>query len=287
MSEHTATEHVHAEPPRDEERGLKGHWGPRALLRLCWRGAVTVVLIGAGALEALIRRPKSRAARAAWVHRLCGRILRVLDIPVTQEGVFPLAGAVLLNHQGYLDIFALASLRPCVFVSKAEVGRWPVIGWMTTMAGTVYVERGKGGSGAAASVRIREAAKDGLPIVFFPEGTTSNGQGLLPFHGGLLAESRDADLAVTVGVMRYAMTGPPGATVDDDVAYWGERSMVRHILRFLTLEGVRVSVRFAAEPVSFTTGDRRAAAAEARVSLLQLAGGALLDIESDPGEMSQ
>ena len=270
-----------------ERRGLKGHWGPRELLRLCWRGATVVTLIGAGLVEAVVRRPGTRAARAAWVHRLCGRILRSLGIPVTQEGSFPATGAVVLNHQGYLDILAVAALHPCVFVSKAEVRRYPVIGWMTTMAGTVYVERGRGGSGAAASVRIREAADDGLPIVFFPEGTTSNGQGLLPFHGGLLAESREAGLAVTVGVVRYAMTGPRGATVGDDAAYWGDRNLLQHILRFLTLRGVRVQIRFAGEPVVFREDDRKLAAAEARASLLQLADGALLETEAQPGAAGQ
>lgn len=238
-----------------------------------------VAVLGAGFVEALVRRPRTRAARAAWVQRLCGRLLRTLGISVKQEGTFPASGAVLLNHQGYLDILATASLRPCVFVSKAEVGRWPVIGSMTTMAGTVYVERGKGGSGAAASVRIREAADDGLPIVFFPEGTTSNGEALLPFHGGLLAESRDGGLAVTVGVVRYGLAGPFGATLQDDVAYWGERNLVQHILRFLTLEGVSVTIRFADAPVQFSTEDRKIAAAEARSAMLGLAAGGLRDTE--------
>ena len=80
------------------------------------------------------------------------------------------------NHQTYLDITLLASLRPCVFVSKAEIAHWPVVGWMTKMAGTVFVERGRGGSAAAASVGMLAAAKAGVPVVFFPEGTTSDGR---------------------------------------------------------------------------------------------------------------
>ena len=191
------------------------------------------------------------------------------------EGAFPAAGAVITNHQGYLDILVLASLAPCVFVSKAEIARWPVVGWMTTMAGTVYVERGKGGSGAAASVRLREAAEDGLPVVFFPEGTTSNGDALLPFHGGMLAEARAAGMVVTAGVLRYAISGPAGATVGDEVAYWGDRGMEEHIARFLTLEGLSARVRFAPLPIPFSTDDRKAAAAEAHAAMLRLANGSL------------
>ncbi len=259
----------------DAGRGLKGHWGPTAIWRLGWRGVLVAGLIGAAVLEMLVLRPKTRRGRARWTQRLCRRVIRGLGIPVVVEGEFPSAGAVVVNHEGYLDILVLASLAPCVFVSKAEVGRWPVVGWMTTMAGTVYVERGKGGSGAAASARLREAATDGLPVVFFPEGTTSDGEGVLPFRGGMLAEARAAGLPVTVGVMRYGLRGPAGATVADDVAFWGDRGMLAHMARFLTLEGLSARVRFAAEPVRFTTEDRKDAAAEARRALLQLGKGSL------------
>ena len=63
-------------------------------------------------------------------------------------GEFPDGGVVISNHVSYLDIIVFAALKPCVFVSKAEIAQWPVLGWMTTMAGTVYVNRGHGGSAA-------------------------------------------------------------------------------------------------------------------------------------------
>ena len=186
------------------------------------------------------------------------------------EGVFPAVGVLLANHQTYMDIAVLASLRPCVFVSKAEVARWPVVGWMTKMAGTVFVERGRGGSAAAASVGMLAAARAGVPVVVFPEGTTSNGDGLLPFRGGLIAEARVAELAVTPAVIRYTLGGPAGATVEDHVAYWGDRGLLEHVARFLTLRDVRVTVRFSATPISFEQTERKAAAAEARESMLEL-----------------
>ena len=237
-----------------------------------WRGAMVLALIAHGVAEAMILRPKSREDRARWNQRFCGRVLRALGVAVTVEGTFPAEGVLVLNHQTYLDITLLASLRPCVFVSKAEIARWPVVGWMTKMAGTVFVERGRGGSAAAASVGMLAAAKAGVPVVFFPEGTTSDGTGLLPFRGGLLAEARIAALPVTVGAIRYAVRGPEGASVRDDVAYWGDRGLLEHVGRFLTLEGVQVSVRFAAAPMSFVSPERKAAAAEAREAMLRLGG---------------
>ncbi len=254
---------------------LRGGWGPRTAGRLIWRGSVLVVLILHGVAELVVTQPRSREDRARWNQRFCGRILRWLGIPVAVEGSFPDVGTVVLNHETYLDITVLASLRPCVFVSKAEVGRWPVVGWMTKMAGTVFVERGKGGSAAAASVGMLAAARSGVPVVFFPEGTTSDGRGLLPFRGGLIAEARTAALPVTVGVIRYTVQGPRGATVEEDVAYWGDRGLLEHVGRFLTLEGVQVRVRFAEVSVHFLKTERKAAAAEAREAMLELGGGTL------------
>ena len=238
-----------------------------------WRAGIVLAIIAHGVAELAIVRPKTRLQRAAWNQRFCSRILRALGISAVVEGTFPAGGTVIANHQTYLDITVLASLSPCVFVSKAEVGRWPVVGWMTMMAGTVFVERGRGGSAAAAGIGMRSAVEAGVPVVFFPEGTTSDGRGLLPFRGGLLAEARLAGLPVTAGFIRYTVAGPPGATVEDDVAYWGDRGLLEHVGRFLTLEGVQVRVRFAGAPMHLEQEERKAAAAEAREAMFALAGG--------------
>ena len=259
----------------DNGRGMQGGCGPRAVWRLLWRTAMVAGWIAVGVAEVVIRRPATRQARAEWLHRVCGHVVRGLGAQVELEGRFPEAGAVVVNHQSYFDILVLASLHRCVFVSKAEVGRWPVVGFVATMAGTVFVERGAGGSAAAASVGLRAAANDGLPVVFFPEGTTSNGEGLLPFRSGLLAEARIAELPVRVGVMRYSVRWPAQATVEDDVAYWGDRTMLRHMARFLTLDGLRVRVRFAEEPVVFHEEERKAAAVEVRTAMMALGRGEL------------
>ena len=238
-----------------------------------WRGSVVVALIAHGVAELLLTRPCSREDRARWNQRFCGRVVRALGVAVTTQGSFPAEGVLMTNHQTYLDITLLASLHPCVFVSKAEIAHWPVVGWMTKMAGTVFVERGRGGSAAAASVGMLAAAKAGVPVVFFPEGTTSDGTGLLPFRGGLLAEARIAALPATVGMLHYTVAGPTGATVVDDIAYWGDRGLLEHVARFLTLKDVRVSVRFCESPLTFRTVERKAAAAEAREAMLRLGSG--------------
>ena len=126
-----------------------------------------------------------------------------MKIEIRVMGVFPARGAVISNHLSYLDIVVFAAIHPCVFVSKAEIERWPVVGWMTTMSGTVYVARGHGGSAMKARKGMQAAVDAGLPVVFFPEGTTSNGSHLLKFHSGLLAQVIDTGSPVTAAYVRY------------------------------------------------------------------------------------
>ena len=73
-----------------------------------------------------------------------------MGVEIEVVGSFPERGAIISNHLSYLDIVIFAALRPCVFVSKLEMKSWPVIGWMTMMAGTVFVDRGHGGSAERA-----------------------------------------------------------------------------------------------------------------------------------------
>jgi hypothetical protein len=113
------------------------------------------------------------------------------------------------------------------------------------MSGTVYVARGHGGSALKARKGMQDVLDAGLPVVFFPEGTTSNGSGLLKFHSGLLAQVLHGNSPVTAAYMRYSFAeeNGPGVTVSNNVCYWGDRNMLAHIFRFLGLRGVRAEVR--------------------------------------------
>jgi 1-acyl-sn-glycerol-3-phosphate acyltransferase len=218
--------------------------------------------------ELVVKRPATREQRADWLHRFCARGIRGMGIEIRVEGKFPERGAVISNHLSYLDIVVFAALHPCVFVSKEEVRRWPVVGWMTTMSGTVYVARGHGGSAMRARKGMQAALDAGLPVVFFPEGTTSNGSHLLKFHSGLLSQVLAGGAPVTAAYLSYSLTEDNGqdVSVADDVSYWGDRNMWLHIFKFLGLRGVRAEVRFAEEPIAFSSDGlhRKMAAVEAR-----------------------
>lgn len=240
----------------------------------------TVQVVGyivIGVLQLLLKRPATRQARADWLHRLCARALRGLHIEIEVIGEFPKRGAVISNHLSYADIVIFAAIHPCVFVSKVEIESWPVLGWMTTMAGTVYVARGHGGSALRARKGMSAVFDAGLPVVFFPEGTTSNGSRLLKFHGGLLAQTLAEAAPVTAAHLCYSLQedNGPAVAVANDVCYWGDKGMWLHIFKFLELRGVRAEVRFAETPVVFhNPTNRKLAADEARsaVAALRSAG---------------
>jgi lyso-ornithine lipid O-acyltransferase len=225
--------------------------------------------------DLIATRPSTRQERADWLHRFCARAIRKMKIAVHVHGEFPSAGALITNHLSYLDIPVLASLRTCIFVSKREVSTLPIVGWMTTLSGTVYVDRGRGGSAMRAGAAMHTAAKDGLPVVFFPEGTTGSGDILLKFHSGLLGHAMLEHMPITAGYICYRLgaDNAPGLTAAKDIA-WGDKPMLQHIFRFLALRGVEAEIHFAAQPIVFSPAalaKRKIAAAEARAAVAELA----------------
>jgi len=239
------------------------------------RSAKLIGLFLYATLELLLTRPATREQRAEWLHRFCARAVRKMGIAIRAAGKYPDRGVVISNHLGYLDIVVFAALHRCVFVSKAEIRTWPLLGWMTTMSGTVYVDRGRGGSAMRASAGMNAAAEAGLPVVFFPEGTTSKGDTVLKFHSGLLAQAMQSGQPIWAAHIRYRLTqdNAPGLTLAE-VSYWDDTPLPKHIFRLLAIRGIEVEVRFAEAPLAFSedVSQRKLAAVEARAAVMRLGG---------------
>ncbi|MGH8046746.1 MAG: lysophospholipid acyltransferase family protein, partial [Chthoniobacterales bacterium] len=129
---------------------------------------------------------RTPARRARWMQRLSRRILRVLGAKVKIHGAIPTEGLIVSNHLGYLDVFVIGSAIPAIFVAKSEVNDWPVIGLLCRLSGTIFVERGRRTSVSESLPQIRKRLDAGLPVVIFPEGTSSAGSTVLPFKTSLL-----------------------------------------------------------------------------------------------------
>ncbi len=243
--------------------------GKSAKIVWCFVSSLTVLVI---------TRPRTRLARAAWLTDFCRKVLRAADVYWQTLGPVPDKGAVITNHLSYLDILVHAALRPCVFVSAIETRKLPLLGWMSMMAGTVYVTRGAGGSAAQAAISMAEGFRDGLPIVFFPEGKTGLGDvPLLPLHSGLLANSLKAGASVTPGFLHYDLAASDiaaGKTSRDDIA-WGDQTLPAHLWNLFGLAPIRARIAFAPEPIPFTPealANRKVASEQAGRAILDVAG---------------
>ncbi|HEV2578179.1 MAG TPA: lysophospholipid acyltransferase family protein [Acidobacteriaceae bacterium] len=248
------------------------------VFRKLWRAAGIVGVIAVRVMKFMVTRPRTRRERAEWLTGTCRWALRVAKVTYETEGPVPMEGAVITNHLSYLDIVVHGAIRPCVFVSATDTLEIPVIGWISKMVGTVYVERGGGGSAEKAAKGMAKGFRDGLPVVFFPEGGTFIGdEPVMPFRSGLLAEAMEAEVPVWPGFIRYEVSEQDraeGKSARNDV-HWSSQTLVQHLWNFLGLNEVQAEVRFAEEPVEFSRAaleDRKVAAAEAREAVLAVSG---------------
>jgi 1-acyl-sn-glycerol-3-phosphate acyltransferase len=179
------------------------------------------------------------------------------------------SGLAVSNHLGYADIPVLGSILPVTFVSKKEVGRWPVIGLLSNIAGTVYVDRNNRG-GAGEFVReARERISAGERVLVFPEGTSTRGDDILPFKSVPFAAvaglSGCTVLPLHVDVVEIGGE-PVVGSLRDAVSWHGDAAFVPHAFRMLGLRGIRYRVVIGS-PIGCAGLDRKQLALAARESV--------------------
>jgi lyso-ornithine lipid O-acyltransferase len=202
-----------------------------------------------------VRGKISTGERVAWLNRCCATALRRLSIDIQMEGAFPPRGLLVVNHLSYLDILVLSALSPCAFVAKKEVRSWPLFGLMAYMAGTVFVDRSRTVDAHRANAEVSQALADGVVVVLFPEGTSSDGSTVLPFRPALFEAAVAGGEYVTSAHISYVVDE---GSVAMDVCYWGEMSFFPHLLNLLSKPKVEAQVRFSPEVRKFA--DRKQAA---------------------------
>lgn len=200
--------------------------------------------------------------------RICGARVQRDGTALRRDVVF------LSNHVSWLDILALAGASGTAFVAKAEVQTTPIVGWLASLNRTVYVQREARMNVADQINAVREAMADNWSVTIFPEGTTTDGQSLLPFKTSMLKllEPPPAGVLVQPVVVDYG-------AVAEDIGWVGDETGLHNALRILARRGSFPVTLFFLEPFApADNGGRKVIAARAREAI----EGKLLDRLGSP-----
>ena len=178
-----------------------------------------------------------RKAIRQWMDKAC----QIVGLKVYVEGVMPQQNGHLYiaNHVSWLDIIAIASVTDCKFLSKDTVRHWPVIGWLTSSVGSLFIRRNNRRAFHTSLQRVQERLQAGDNICIFPEGTTTDGRQVLPFHSGLFQAAIDAGVAVQPMILKYQTRD---GIYESHAPYYGRDIFIFHLLRLLSKRETQLSL---------------------------------------------
>ena len=242
-------------------------------LRAVARLAATVPHVLAGVAIVAWRFPSLDAAgRQARIQWWSATLLRRLGLALQVSGAaHPGATLLVANHVSWLDIAALhAAVPQARFVSKADVLKWPLLGWLIAGAGTLFIERERKRDALRVVHAMAQALQDGQTVAVFPEGTTGPGPELLPFHANLLQAAIATATPVQPAVLRF---GDARQRFAQAAQYIGDTTLGQSLWRVAMADGLHVQVQLL--PAQGTAhADRRALAEALRQEIaLRLAAG--------------
>jgi len=168
-------------------------------------------------------------------------LLICLDIHVHVKHAKIGQGAVVVsNHISWMDIVVLGSIIPTHFLSKAEVRKWPLIGWMAHQLGTLFIQRGGGGDVDALKKQMLDYVNSGRNILFFPEGTTGTGDNLMIFRPRLFSTAIDSHAHILPIAIKYGQQKEAHSVIP----YGSDQTIFTNLLSVMAFGRVDVYVSF-------------------------------------------
>jgi 1-acyl-sn-glycerol-3-phosphate acyltransferase len=201
-----------------------------------------------------IRGPLTLEQRALWLQQAARLILKCLDIGSQVEGQPPACGLVVANHLSYLDVIIISAAMPCFFVAKMEIDGWPYFGKAARAGGTIFLDRSSLASAMSVADQMSERLKLPVPVLLFPEGTSTDGAEVLRFHSRLIDPATTAGVPITAAALRYVLEG---GVEERELCWYGDESFATHLWKVLGVVGFSAQLRFG-EPQIYS--DRRLAA---------------------------
>ena len=227
---------------------------------------VTFLLIPVQWLGLVLRLPYART----FPHRYHRFVARLFGIHIHVLGQPVRGGLLVANHTGWLDIVIFSAVKPLSFVAKSEVASWPFFGTLARLQRTVFVTRARRSETASARDELRDRLLAGDTLVLFPEGTSSDGNGVLPFKSALLgaAEAQMDGRHVMVQPVSTTYTGIHGIPMGREnrplFAWYGDMELVPHLWEALKAGPLDVVVEFH-PPLSLDAMDRKELARQAEI----------------------
>lgn len=217
----------------------------RVIRAVRWIRVLTHVAVGLIAVGVVFPRVSAqrRATITGWWAR---KLLRILNILLSICGARPARNArnliVTANHVSWVDIFVISAVQPSRFIAKAEIRDWPIAGWLSDKAGTVFIRRARRRDTAKINETMRKVLAEGATIGFFPEGTTTLGDKLLKFHTSLFEPAVANAATIAPAAIRYRASdgGPP-----DAVAFVDDLSFAESVALIIAEKSMIAEITFA------------------------------------------
>jgi lyso-ornithine lipid O-acyltransferase len=250
----------------------------RAVFVLTMIAVATLILIPFQWFSVLLRLPTRRAIPVFYhglVHALLGVRIRVKGQRIREHPLL-----IVSNHVSWLDISVITAQAPVVFVAKREIASWPLFGLLAKLQRSVFVDRSRRHKTQEVNSEIAQRLTEGDPVVLFGEGTSSDGNRVLPFRTALIGAARDA-LAdaehvkrVWIQPLSIAYTRllglPIGRLHRPRVAWYGGTALWPHLLGIARSGSIDVVVSWG-EPLCFEeTSDRKTVARQLETSVRRL-----------------
>jgi 1-acyl-sn-glycerol-3-phosphate acyltransferase len=220
-------------------------------------------------ISGIILPGASAQRRNWWISRWCRELLALLNIRVVTYGTLPaesVAGTMFIaNHISWIDIHAINSVHAVRFIAKAEIRGWPLFGWIAKKVNTLFIERTRRHDTGRMVEMATDSLRAGDCLCFFPEGTTSDGSGLLAFKGSLIQAAVNAEAPIWPVSIRYPnANGSPNT----EMAYYGDISMWQSMKQVWAQRSPVVELHFW-PPISSAGHDRHSLSLLARQAIAQ------------------
>ena len=250
----------------------------RGLRLLRWSRLVAHLATAALMLRVVFPRAslERRRSLVGWWSR---KLLRILGITTRVEGPTPRASQaavmVAANHVSWVDVFFISSVRPTRFIAKSEIRDWPVIGWVTQRAGTLFIRQARRHDTRRINEAVQTALADGDCVGLFPEGMTTEGDRLLKFHSSLFEPAVANRVRLHPAAIRYEHAD---GSLCRALAYVGDLSFMQSLGLIVRQRRVIAHLKFA-EPVEAAGLTRRELARVAHERVASLLGLPVEDTE--------